>query len=487
MRSLFVLPGRRAARAGVVALVATGWLLVGQGTGHAAGGTNLLTNGDFESGGGSLTGWSAVRARLTLAADGYNGGHAALATLKGKKGDYGLTTSASPVVNAPGGETFTAVGVQRSAVPGKTLCLVMREVSPGGSTVQTTQQCMASTASWASFPAVSLAVRTTGDSVSLAVSSPQGVSGDSFEADALSLVNPDTTAPTVPTNVVATATSPTAVDVSWAASNDTDPGGVIGYVVYRGGVRLATVNGSTTFRDTSVSPSTTYSYTVAASDFAGNLSAQSSPPASVTTPAGSSPPPPSGGTRDLWHMNETSGTTMVDSGSTPHNGTLHNVALGQPGDPAFPGTAYGFNGTSSYVSILNSDDLNAYDADVHIELSLNTTTVPAQPDYDLFRKGEYPGNEYKLELQPNGQFSCEFRGSLANVTIQAGPDLHDGKWHRLTCSKNATTMTVTIDGVAYAKTATIGSISNTYDMIIGAYPGSDFYQGRIDEVSFSIG
>src|SRR5207302_3682493 len=49
--------------------------------------------------------------------------------------------------------------------------------------------------------------------------------------------------------------------------------------------------GTTSFTDTSVSASTTYSYPVAASDPAGNVSAQSSP-ASATTPAPPDTTPP---------------------------------------------------------------------------------------------------------------------------------------------------------------------------------------------------
>src|SRR5207245_1350507 len=67
---------------------------------------------------------------------------------------------------------------------------------------------------------------------------------------------------------------------------------VAGYTVYRGGTKIATV--TTTYTDKSVSPSTTYSYTVDAFDPAGNHSAQSSP-ATVTTPADvSSPTTPTG-------------------------------------------------------------------------------------------------------------------------------------------------------------------------------------------------
>src|SRR5205823_2202736 len=66
--------------------------------------------------------------------------------------------------------------------------------------------------------------------------------------------------------------------------------GVSGYRVYRNGSQIATT-GATSFANTGLSPSTTYSYTVAAYDAAGNLSAQSSS-ASATTPAPPDTTPP---------------------------------------------------------------------------------------------------------------------------------------------------------------------------------------------------
>src|SRR5207302_4194412 len=71
------------------------------------------------------------------------------------------------------------------------------------------------------------------------------------------------------------------LNLSWTACSDNV--GVSGYRVYRGGTQIGTP-GTTSFTDTSVSASTTYSYTVAAYDAAGNVLAQSSP-ASATTPA----------------------------------------------------------------------------------------------------------------------------------------------------------------------------------------------------------
>ena len=99
----------------------------------------------------------------------------------------------------------------------------------------------------------------------------------------------DTTPPSVPAGVTATATGSTTINVAWQAS--TDNVGVAGYTVYRNGSAIATLSAAyTSLTDSGLSPSTSYSYTVDAFDAAGNHSAQSSPPASATTLADTSPP-----------------------------------------------------------------------------------------------------------------------------------------------------------------------------------------------------
>ena len=93
--------------------------------------------------------------------------------------------------------------------------------------------------------------------------------------------------PTVPENVVATA-SPGRIDVSWDPSQDTV--GVDHYTIFRqevgsgqGPLEVGT-SSTPSFADTSVQAETTYEYTVTASDAAGNTSAPSAPSAPVTTP-----------------------------------------------------------------------------------------------------------------------------------------------------------------------------------------------------------
>jgi hypothetical protein len=91
----------------------------------------------------------------------------------------------------------------------------------------------------------------------------------------------DSTAPSTPTNMSATAISSTQVNLAWNAS--TDKVGVTGYKIYRDGKQI----GSSTVAslvDAAATGGTTYNYTVIAFDLAGNASALSNT-ATVTTPA----------------------------------------------------------------------------------------------------------------------------------------------------------------------------------------------------------
>jgi PKD repeat protein len=186
-------------------------------------------------------------------------------------------------------------------------------------------------------------------------------------------------------------------------------------------------------------------------------------------------------------MDEKSGSTMADSAGS-HPGSLHNVALGHASVAGRGGGSYGFNGSSSYVRIPNDDSLNAGSKDeVHVSFDLRTTTTPSKPDYDLFRKGQAPGEEYKIEMQPDGHITCHYKGSSGSATAENDSDLSDGKWHHVECVKGTSSVTLTIDGKTWSKSKDVGSITNSFDMIIGAYPSGDFYEGDMDEVVFQVG
>ena len=89
----------------------------------------------------------------------------------------------------------------------------------------------------------------------------------------------DSTPPSAPSNVKVTGTTSSSVSLSWSAS--TDNVGVTGYQVFRGGTQVGTTTG-TSFTDTGLAASTQYSYTVTATDAAGNTSTPSSAVAATT-------------------------------------------------------------------------------------------------------------------------------------------------------------------------------------------------------------
>ena len=101
-------------------------------------------------------------------------------------------------------------------------------------------------------------------------------------------LNSDTQAPTAPSNLTATAVSGSQINLSWTAS--TDNVGVTGYLVERcqgtGCSSFAQIGTSagTTYSDTGLTSSSSYSYRVRATDAAGNLSPYSNVASATTLP-----------------------------------------------------------------------------------------------------------------------------------------------------------------------------------------------------------
>src|SRR5438034_700386 len=100
----------------------------------------------------------------------------------------------------------------------------------------------------------------------------------------------DVMPPTAPTGLVATAAGGSVVNLTWTAS--TDNVAVTGYIVSRSGAPVGNPT-ATSYADTGLSDPTTYSYTVAARDAAGNISPNSAS-VSATTVDTTPPSTPTG-------------------------------------------------------------------------------------------------------------------------------------------------------------------------------------------------
>lgn len=190
---------------------------------------------------------------------------------------------------------------------------------------------------------------------------------------------PDTTPPTQPTGVTATAPTSSQVNLSWNASSDNV--GVTEYKIYRNGsnTALATVSApSTSYSDSSVSANTTYSYAVSALDAVPNESFRSAPPTVITTPSITDPTPPQVSLTSPNNGATVSGTVNISANATDNvgvtkvefyvNGTILSTVNSSPYTTPWNTTAVA-NG--SYTI-----EAKAYDAAGNIGISsVNTVTV----------------------------------------------------------------------------------------------------------------
>ncbi len=142
-----------------------------------------------------------------------------------------------------------------------------------------------------SYPNLGLTASSSYSYMVQAVDAVGNSSANSTAASTTTPATPDTTPPTTPTDLTATSTLSTQVDLSWTASTDTGGSGLRGYNVYRNG-STTPINGttpitSTTYGDGTVVGSTDYTYQVEAVDGANptNRSPKAGP-VSVRTLAG---------------------------------------------------------------------------------------------------------------------------------------------------------------------------------------------------------
>jgi hypothetical protein len=197
--------------------------------------------------------------------------------------------------------------------------------------------------------------------------------------------------------------------------------------------------------------------------------------------ASSATPASAGTVVGLWHMDETSGTTAHDSSGHGNDGRNSNITYG--------GGAYSFNGRSSRVLVSDDASLDPGNADITISLKVKFTVPPSRAvhDYDLVRKGD--SIFYKIEITLAGRARCQFHGSSHDGGIVFGPDLSNGQWHTITCTKTATKISGSVDGKSASRSVQIGSISNGVALSLGgkASGTQDLYQGQMDEVKITIG
>src|SRR6266702_3000264 len=212
---------------------------------------------------------------------------------------------------------------------------------------------------------------------SYTVAARDAASNISPNSASVSITLADTTPPTTPTGLTAAVAGSTGANLSWSAS--TDNVGVTGYIVRRNGVQVATP-ATTSFADTGLSAATTYSYTVAARDAAGNTSPDSTS-VSITIADTTPPTTPTGLTGAAAGS---TGANLSWSASTDNVGVTgyivrrNGVQVATPATTSFADTGLSA-ATYSYTVAARDAAGNISPDSASVSITIADTTPPTTP------------------------------------------------------------------------------------------------------------
>lgn len=291
-------------------------------------------------------------------------------------------------------------------------------------------------------------------------------SEQSNQACVTTLSTPDTTPPSIPTGLTATAVSSSQIDLAWNAS--TDNVGVAGYKIYDYyGTYLISVT-STSTSITGLNPNTYYCFTVSAYDAAGNESEKSSQACATTL----STPDLNDGLIAYYGFE---GNANDSSGNGNH-GTEYggiNYLDGKIGKAAM------FDGENTYISVADNSSLR---------LNIFTITAWVRPDIiwggnRIAEKGD--SNSYWLDINPDAKALVGFYDGGYNDLISE-ENILSNNWYFIAGTYDGDSLKIYINGTL-DNSLTLFSTPYQSDqpLIIGwKYNGitEDHFSGLIDEL-----
>lgn len=200
-------------------------------------------------------------------------------------------------------------------------------------------------------------------------------------------------------------------------------------------------------------------------------------------------------------------TTVVDDSGKGHTGTAQGsnggtIVIETPGYEGqgvrFPAVCVGTTCPKAAITAADSAALNPGTALFSFGARVRVTLAELSADHgsNLVQKGLSTSPQWKLQLDDaaTGKPSCVVRttGGASAVIVKSSVGIADGTWHKVTCQRTSTTLTILIDNVARGSAV----LASTYDinpagqpLTIGAKSvgnNNDQFHGALDDVYFNL-
>jgi chitodextrinase len=280
----------------------------------------------------------------------------------------------------------------------------------------------------------------------------------------------DTQPPSTPTGLTSTAVDSTTVDLSWGAS--TDDVGVTHYTVYRNNVEVGTVTtglAAPTFRDTGLTPSTTYTYTVDAVDGAGRHSGPSTPSSTRTL----DPPDTQAPTKPTGLTATPVGANRVDLAWSPSTDDVAVTGYNVYRDGAAVGTVTSGLDAPAYTDPgLTADTQYSYTVEAFDAANNKTASDPATVRTGAAADTEKPAKPTGLTATAGGtdKVALQWTPSTDNVAV-TGYNVYRG-------TQFVGTVTTGLAAPAYTDTGL--TAGTTYSYSVEAFDAAQNVSDRSD-------
>jgi hypothetical protein len=191
------------------------------------------------------------------------------------------------------------------------------------------------------------------------------------------------------------------------------------------------------------------------------------------------------GLQSWWKLDETSGSTAVDSGAHARSGVLNGTTFAAGTTPAKLATGLNLDGVSTYVSVPNHSTLQLRNA-LSVSGWIYLNSFGAGSDVDtVLRKGDAAPAAYQLCIM-DGKVTLHLNeidgtalGTFGSTTLTPG------KWHHVAATWDGTTAYVYLDGYADSAGRAVSGMlpMDTRSLFIGGrIDGTDLVSGKIDDV-----